>query len=161
VFLPPHTAQEVTEGDRPRRSQALPSRFYAAIAAVALFSLANSSDAFLILQAHMTGVSMAMLPALRAAHQVTKSLFSTRAGALSDRIDRRVLLIAGWSSYAIIYAVFPFARSLPVFILLFVLYAIPFTLSEGGDFGVAASFFACHVQSTTQVDLCQRRRPDS
>ena len=111
----------------------LPTNFYLAIAAVALFSLANSSDAFLILQAHAAGVSTAMLPALWAAHHVIKSLFSTRAGALSDRIDRRLLLIGGWTAYAVIYAVFPFAHSLLFFIVLFVLYAIPFTLSEGAE----------------------------
>ncbi len=111
----------------------LPSRFWLAIAAVALFSLANSSDAFLILQAHASGVSTAMLPALWAAHHVIKSLFSTKAGALSDRIDRRLLLVAGWCAYAVIYAIFPFARSLWFFVVLFVLYAIPFTLSEGAE----------------------------
>ncbi|MEA2165731.1 MAG: hypothetical protein QOK37_3858 [Thermoanaerobaculia bacterium] len=111
----------------------LPSRFWMAITAIALFSLANSSDAFLILQAHAAGVSTAMLPALWAAHHVIKSLFSTRAGALSDRVDRRLLLVAGWTSYALIYAIFPFARSLAFFTILFVLYAIPFTLSEGAE----------------------------
>ena len=55
------------------------------------------------------------------------------AGALSDRIDRRRLLIAGWLFYAVIYAVFPFARSLAFFAVLFVLYAIPGTLSEGAE----------------------------
>ena len=111
----------------------LPTNFWLAITAVALFSLANSSDVFLLLQAHAAGVSTAMLPALWAAHHVIKSLFSTRAGALSDRIDRRLLLIGGWTSYAIIYAVFPFANSLLFFVVLFVLYAIPFTLSEGAE----------------------------
>jgi MFS family permease len=111
----------------------LPSRFWLAITAIALFSLANSSDAFLILQAHAAGVSTALLPALWAAHHVIKSLFSTRAGALSDRIDRRYLLIAGWTFYAVIYLIFPFARSLTFFVVLFVLYAIPGTLSEGAE----------------------------
>jgi len=111
----------------------LPSNFWMAITAVALFSLANSSDAFLILQAHAAGVSTAMLPALWAAHHVIKSLFSTRAGALSDRIDRRLLLITGWTFYAAIYVVFPFAHSLTFFVVLFVLYAIPGTLSEGAE----------------------------
>lgn len=111
----------------------LPRRFREAIVAIALFSLANSSDAFLLLQAHAAGVSTAMLPLLWAAHHVIKSLFSTRAGALSDRIDRRYLLIAGWLSYAVIYAIFPFARSLTSFVVLFVLYAIPFTLFEGAE----------------------------
>jgi MFS family permease len=115
------------------QSAKLPANFYLAVTAVALFSLANSSDVFLILQAHAAGVSTAMLPALWAAHHVIKSLFSTRAGALSDRIDRRLLLVGGWTSYAVIYAVFPFAHSLLFFIVLFVLYAIPFTLSEGAE----------------------------
>jgi MFS family permease len=111
----------------------LPGRFRGAIAAIALFSLSNSSDAFLILQAHAAGVSTAMLPMLWAAHHVIKSLFSTAFGSLSDRIDRRYLLFAGWLSYAVIYAIFPFARSLTAFVILFVLYAIPFTVSEGAE----------------------------
>lgn len=114
-------------------STSLSSSFRKAIVAISLFSLANSSDAFLLLQAHAAGVSTAMLPLLWAAHHVIKALFSTAAGGLSDRIDRRWLLISGWTSYAVIYALFPFARSLPAFVALFVLYAIPFTLAEGAE----------------------------
>jgi len=109
------------------------SSFQRAIIAISLFSLANSSDAFLLLQAHAAGVSTGMLPMLWAAHHVIKSLFSTRAGALSDRVDRRYLLIAGWTSYAAIYALFPFAKTLTSFVILFVAYAIPFTLAEGAE----------------------------
>lgn len=104
-----------------------------AITAIALFSLANSSDAFLLLQAHAAGVSAAMLPLLWAAHHLVKSLFSTWAGGLSDRVGRRRLLIVGWSSYAIIYALFPFADSLAAFVALFIAYALPFTLTEGAE----------------------------
>jgi MFS family permease len=111
----------------------LPRRFRGAITAVALFALANSSDAFLLLQAHAAGVSTAMLPALWAAHHVIKSLFSARAGALSDRVDRRWLLVAGWTSYAAIYALFPYAQTLTSFVILFIAYAIPFTLAEGAE----------------------------
>lgn len=111
----------------------LPKRFWHALGAVALFSLANASDAFLLLQAHAAGVSTAMLPLLWAAHHVIKSLFSTAAGSLSDRIPRTWLLAAGWTIYAILYLIFPFARTLPFFFVLFVLYAIPFTLTEGAE----------------------------
>jgi MFS family permease len=123
---PARRASEEADGRMPRS-------FKKAIAAISLFSLANSSDAFLLLQAHAAGVSTAMLPLLWAAHHVIKSLFSTRAGALSDRIERRWLLIAGWTSYAAIYALFPFAKTLTSFVILFVLYAIPFTLTEGAE----------------------------
>ena len=111
----------------------LPMTFYRALLAIALFSLANSSDAFLILQAHAAGVATGLLPLLWAAHHVIKSLFSTQAGAASDRFARRYLLVAGWTSYAVIYFLFPFAHSVGAFFVLFVAYAIPFTLTEGSE----------------------------
>ena len=123
----------VRDAAAPLNSGPLDRRFWRVMVAIALFALANSSDAFLILQAHAAGVSVAMLPLLWAAHHVVKSLFSTQAGALSDRIGRRRILAAGWISYAIIYALFPLAHSLPAFIALFVAYAIPFTLTEGAE----------------------------
>src|SRR3954454_25065846 len=110
-----------------------PRRFWAALGAIALFSLANSSDAFLLLQANAGGVTTAMLPLLWAAHHVIKALFSTRAGSLSDRMDRRTLLVIGWLSYAAIYFAFPIAHSMASFFVLFILYAIPFTLTEGAE----------------------------
>jgi MFS family permease len=111
----------------------LPPPFWYALGSIALFSLANSSDAFLLLQAHTAGVSIGMLPALWSAHHVIKSLFSTHAGARSDRMDRRNLLALGWGIYALIYFAFPFAHSMPLFFVLFVAYAIPFTLTEGAE----------------------------
>ncbi|HEX7153994.1 MAG TPA: MFS transporter [Thermoanaerobaculia bacterium] len=103
------------------------------LVAISLFSLANSSDAFLILRAHDAGVAASMLPLLWAAHHLIKALFSTRAGALSDRMDRRRLLMAGWLLYAVLYLLFPLATSLELFFVLFVLYAVPFTLTEGAE----------------------------
>jgi MFS family permease len=111
----------------------LPRTFWHALAAIALFSLANSSDAFLLLQANRAGVSAAMLPLLWAAHHVIKSLFSTKAGALSDRTSRRTLLMLGWTIYAAIYFAFPAAQSMTSFFVLFIVYAIPFTLTEGAE----------------------------
>src|SRR4051812_30731245 len=69
IFLKEESHASKTPSDRAiQRPSNLPSNFWFAITAVALFSLANSSDAFLILQAHAAGVSTAMLPALWAAH---------------------------------------------------------------------------------------------
>jgi MFS family permease len=133
VWLLREPPRERASDVEPDSARPLPPRFRGALIAISLFSLANSSDAFLLLQAHVAGVSTAMLPALWAAHHVIKSLFSTGASALSDRIDRRHLLVAGWTSYAILYAIFPIAHSLAFFLVLFILYAIPFTLAEGAE----------------------------
>lgn len=111
----------------------LPTRFWAALGAIGLFALANSSDAYLILRAHGAGVATAMLPLLWSAHHVIKSLFSTAAGALSDRIGRRWLLVIGWTFYAGVYFAFPYAQTLTLFFILFIVYAIPGTLTEGAE----------------------------
>jgi len=107
--------------------------FWVALSAISLFALANSSDVYLLLQAHAAGVTTALLPALWAAHHVIKALFSTSAGSRSDTAGRRKLLVAGWLAYAVIYFIFPFAHSTTFFFALFVVYAIPFTLSEGAE----------------------------
>jgi len=107
--------------------------FWLALSAISLFALANSSDVYLILQAHAAGVATALLPALWAAHHVIKALFSTSAGSRSDTAGRRKLLVAGWLSYAVIYFIFPFAHNTAFFFALFVAYAVPFTLSEGAE----------------------------
>lgn len=112
-------------------SAKLPRQFWFAMLAVGVFYLANSSDVYLILQASRSGVSAAVIPLLWAAHHVVKALFSPYAGIISDRTDRRRLLIAGWAIYAVIYAIFPFSRSTLGFVVLFVAYSIPFTLTEG------------------------------
>src|SRR5256714_9867838 len=122
-----------------RRDAALPAGgtpalpFWVALSAISLFALANSSDVYLLLQAPAAGVTTALLPALWAAHHVIKALFSPSAGSRSDTAGRRKLLVAGWLAYAVIYFIFPFAHSATFFFALFVVYAIPFTLSEGAE----------------------------
>ena len=111
----------------------LPKDFYRTIFAIAIFSLANSSDAFLLLQAHAAGVSTALLPLLWAAHHAVKSLLSTHGGALSDRMQRRYVVGFGWLLYAVTYFFFPVARSVTAFFALFVFYALPFVFSEGAE----------------------------
>ena len=129
----PRVQMKPAEGLAERMSGHTTPQFRRYMVAVALFSLANSTDAFLLLQAHRAGVSTAMLPLLWAAHHVVRSLFSTHAGALSDRIGRRRMIAAGWVAYAAIYLMFPAAETLPAFVALFIAYAVPFTLAEGPE----------------------------
>ena len=127
-------AQEGEAGLKPAAAPApLPRSFWGVIAAIGLFSLANSSDAFLLLLAHDAGISTAMLPLLWSAHHVIKSLLSTHAGALSDRMQRRHMVAFGWFLYGVTYFFFPMAKSVTSFFALFVFYALPFVFSEGAE----------------------------
>lgn len=104
-----------------------------AMVPIALFYLANSSDMFLILQAHAAGVSTAMIPLLWAGNHAVKALLVTHAGGISDRHGRAGLLAGGWILYAAIYALFPFVQSTGAFLGLFLAYALPFALTEGSE----------------------------
>jgi len=135
VFLSEPERETAPQGVRSDRSSTarLPATIRGPLVSIALFYLANSSDVFLILQASAAGIATRWLPLLWSAHHLIKALFSTAAGSLSDRTDRRFLLIGGWSSYALIYFLFPLSHSLGFFFFLFIAYAIPFTLAEGTE----------------------------
>lgn len=116
----------------------LPRRFWAVLATIVLFTLGNSSDAFLLLRAQQLGVPVAQVPLLWAAFHVVKSALATPFGALSDRVGRRTLLLAGWAWYACIYAGFAFATTAWQAWALFLLYGVHFALVEGAERALVA-----------------------
>lgn len=96
-----------------------------------LFTLGNSSDAFLLLRAADLGLPAAQLPLLWAFFHLVKMLGSLPAGALSDRLDRRRLIIAGWAVYALVYLGFARADAAWHAWALFAAYGLYYALTEG------------------------------
>ncbi|MBI3080285.1 MAG: MFS transporter [candidate division NC10 bacterium] len=107
---------------------------------VVLFTLGNSSDAFLLLKAQQTGVPVALLPILWAALHVVKALASLPGGALSDRWGRGRVLGLGWLLYAAVYAGFAFASSAAAMWGLTLTYGLYFGLTEGVERALIADF---------------------
>lgn len=118
----------------------LPGAFWGYLAVVLLFTLGNSTDAFLLLRASELGVPVALLPILWAALHVVKSAASTPGGALSDRIGRAPTLIAGWTVYAIAYLGFAFATEAWHAWALFAVYGLYFALTEPTERALVADF---------------------
>ncbi|MEI8354765.1 MAG: MFS transporter [Deltaproteobacteria bacterium] len=96
-----------------------------------IFTLGNSSDAFLLLKAGKIGVSVIQIPLLWAFFHVVKMLSSMPFGALSDRIGRRNIIVAGWCVYALAYAGFAHASSALHIWLLFAFYGLFYGMTEG------------------------------
>ena len=122
------TAPRATQGSEP-----MPRRFWSVLAVLLLFTLGNSTDAFLLLRAQHLGVPVAALPLLWAALHVVKSASSVPGGVLSDRVGRRTTLLLGWGWFALVYAGFSVANSAWQAWGLFLAYGLYFGLVEGAE----------------------------
>lgn len=109
------------------------SNFKRFLVIVALFTLSNSSDAFLLLRAQQVGVGAALIPLLWAALHVSKVVSSVLGGDLSDRLGRKTMIVAGWALYAAVYLAFAFVSSATEAWILFLVYGIYFGLTEGTE----------------------------
>jgi MFS family permease len=121
----------------------LDRRFLVFLVIVVVFTLGNSSDAFLILRAQTAGLSVSGVLGMMLIFNLTYALISTPAGALSDRVGRRRLLILGWGLYALVYLGFARASVGWHAWSLMAAYGIYYGLTEG----VAKAFVADLVPS--------------
>ena len=87
------------------RLRDMPPVYQRYLLVVALFTLGNSSNMFLLLRAQELGVPQAQVPLLWAAVSAVAMLFSTPLSALSDRWGRVRLLVMGYLAYGIFYLV--------------------------------------------------------
>jgi MFS family permease len=145
-----------------------------------LFTLGNSSDAFLLFRVeeaiqksgavinlvssipalqHMIEnfgdqtsqakiINILFLPLVWAFFHIIKVVFSTPLGALSDRIGRKVVIIIGWTIYALVYISFALLVFLPpnwqiiATFALFAIYALFYAFSEGAEKALVADMVA-------------------
>jgi MFS family permease len=105
---------------------------------VAVFTLSNSSDAFLLLRAQQAGVAVKWLPLIWALLHVSKVVSSLFGGHLSDILGRRRLIVSGWILYAAVYAGFAFVSDPASVWILFVIYGLYFGLVEGAEKALVA-----------------------
>ena len=114
------------------------SNFKRFLLILALFTLSNSTDSFLILRARNIGVSIKGSLLLWSAHHCMKVLSSLWGGDLSDRLGRKRLIVSGWILYAAVYAGFAFVSNQYSIWVLFLIYGIYFGLAEGAEKALVA-----------------------
>jgi MFS family permease len=108
-----------------------PFRIY--LLALVVFSLGNSSDAFLLLRLMELGVPSEMVPLAWAAFHVVKSAGSYLAGPAVDRFGPRPLIFVGWIIYAMIYLAFSFSGGAWQGFTFLMLYGAFYALTEPAE----------------------------
>ena len=106
-------------------------RFKAFLAITVVFTLGNSSDAFLILRAQQIGLSLVEILVLLALFNLLTALVAVPAGILSDRIGRTRVIIAGWLIYGAVYLGFAFVTRAWQIWGLYILYGAYYGATEG------------------------------
>ncbi len=106
---------------------------------LALFTLGNATDAFLLVRAQQLGVPLALLPALWAAHHVVKMLASVPGGAAADRFGERRAIVLGWVLYAGTYLGFALAATPLHAWALFLVYGVFYGLTEAPEKALVAA----------------------
>jgi MFS family permease len=127
-------------------SSPLPASFWRVAGVVGFFTLAASSDTFILLRARDLGIAAGWLPLLWAFSNAVKSLFSTWGGGLSDRYGRRNLLLAAWGLYAVCYAGFAAVTSALLLVGLVGVYSLYYSLSEGTERALVADLVPVSVR---------------
>ena len=110
---------------------AVPPRFKLFLVTVLVFTLGNSTDAFLLLRFKTIGVAIFWIPLLYAALHVVKMVSSAVCGSLSDRIGRRQCITLGWLVYALAYLGIASTSSISLTIGIFLFYGLYYGLTEG------------------------------
>ncbi len=122
-----------TGEDRKFRFSGLEFKFWAFLTVVVIFTLGNSADAFIILRAQERGLNVLQVLGMLLTFNAVYTIIASPAGALSDRIGRRSILIAGWLVYGLIYLGFAMAKTGAQIWLFYGVYGLYYALSEGAS----------------------------
>jgi len=114
------------------------TRFKLFLAIMAVFTLGNSSDFFVILRAQNLGSSVIYVVLMLVVFNIAYAATSLPAGVLSDRLGRRRVITLGWFIYVLVYLGFALASELWQVWLLFAGYGLYYGTVEG----VARAFVA-------------------
>lgn len=115
-----------------------------------LFTLGNSSDAFLILRANNVGISSATIPLVIAFFNLVSAMAAIPAGRISDRIGRCKAISIGWVVYAAVYLGFALVQHSWMIWPLYGFYGLYYAFTEGSAKAMVAERESLHqlIQNT-------------
>lgn len=145
-------AREVEVGEKSSAPvlslKGLDGRFKVFLLVVVLFTLGNSSDAFIILRGQERGLNVLHVMLMLMTFNLIYASLSGPLGALSDKIGRRRLIIGGWLAYGLVYLGFALSQTGWQVWALFGLYGIYYAATEGVAKALIADLVASERRGT-------------
>jgi MFS family permease len=135
------------KGKPPAIFQKFPPAFWPVLVVMAVFSLANSSDSFLILRSHEMGLSSRAVILAFALYNVVYAAAAPPLGSLSDRIGRRPVIATGWFVYAAVYLGFGIAQGSAAPWVLLAVYGIYQAMAEGVSKALVSDIVPAHQRA--------------
>jgi MFS family permease len=126
----------------------LDSRFKSFLLVVVLFTLGNSSDAFILLRGQERGLSILQVMGMALTFNFLYTLFAGPLGAWSDKVGRRRLIIGGWLIYGLIYLGLAFSKTGWQVWTLFGLYGLYYAATEGTAKALVADIVPDNMRGT-------------
>ena len=115
---------------------------------VGLFTVARASETFILLLGHQRGAPVVELLLLWGVLNLSKAATSTLGGRLADRFGRGGLILVGWGSFAVGFALFGvFPGQLGLW-LVTVVYGLFSGLGEGAERAVISDFSTAQERGT-------------
>ncbi len=121
----------VSQPDKKFSIKNLGKEFNIFVIIVSIFTLGNSSDAFLVLRAKDLGVSVIMIPILWLVYNLVGSMSAVPCGIFSDKFGRKKTVILGFLVYSIVYFGFAFSNKQFLIWFFMALYGVYYGLIEG------------------------------
>ncbi len=132
----------------PEMKKGFGTQFKIFLGIMIIFTLGNSSDAFLILRADNLGFSAFHILLMLVLFNAVYALTSRRAGMLSDKLGRTWVIASGWFIYALVYLGFALSSGGWLIWLLFAFYGLYYGVAEGVTRALVADMAVAELRGT-------------
>lgn len=133
---------------KPLSLQGMDPRFKYFLFVLVLFTLGNSSDAFILLRGQERGLNLLQVMGMSLTFNAVYTLFAGPLGAWSDKVGRRRLMLIGWLAYALVYLGFAFSQTGWQVWMLFGLYGLYYATTEGAAKALVADLVPAAQRGT-------------
>ncbi len=108
-----------------------PSEYRKLVVGLLIFALFNSSDVFLLLKIKEAGYNDTIIIGIYIFYNLVYAVFAYPIGIFADKIGMKKIFISGLVLFSIVYIGMAYVKSEPLFVLLFFLYGIYASATEG------------------------------